>query len=102
MVNGHLAKLDNNMKETDAMVKRATLLLVGAWNDKLADRTNPFDEGIEQKWMSQWLFYANSARFASAMMGYDHAAFHYGWWNLSTNLQDLAEVIRLKKATKHR
>jgi hypothetical protein len=27
-----------------------------------------------------WLFYGNSARFASAMMGNNHAAFHYGWW----------------------
>jgi hydroxylamine dehydrogenase len=102
VVNGHFAKLDNSVKEADAMVKRSTLLLMGAWNDKLADKTNPFDEGIEQKWTSQWLFYANSLRFAGAMMGYDHAAFHYGWWNLSTNLQDLAEAIRLKKAVKHR
>jgi hydroxylamine dehydrogenase len=100
VVNGHFAKLDNSVSEVDAMVKRATLLMVGAWNDKLADKTNPFDEGIEQKWMSQWLFYGNSVRFASAMMGYDHTAFHYGWWNLSTNLQDMAESISLKKAVK--
>jgi hypothetical protein len=72
VVNGHFVKLDNSVKEADVMVKSATLLLVGAWNDKLADKTNPFDEGIEQK------------------------------GNLSANLQDMAETIRLKKAVKRR
>lgn len=100
VVTGHFAKFDNSVREADAMVKTTTLLLVDAWNAKLADKTNPFDESIEQKWITQWLFYANSLRFASAMMGYDHATFHYGWWNLTANLQDMAEMIKLKKGTK--
>ena len=62
---------------------------MAAWEAGLADPANPFDEGIEQKWILQWLFYSNSIRYASAMSGPDYAAFKNGWWNLTKNLQDM-------------
>ena len=96
-VDGHFARLDNTIRETDEMTLNATLLMVHAWDKGLADKENPFDEPIEIKWMSQWLFYANSVRYASAMSGPDFAGFKNGWWYLSKNLRDMEESMRLKK-----
>jgi len=62
----------------------------------LADNTNPFDEAIEQMWIRQWLFYANSVRYGSAMIGQDYAAFKNGWWDLTENLQKMKDLIELK------
>jgi hypothetical protein len=71
------------------MVLTATRLMLEAWDDGLADKTNPFDEFLEKKWVLQWLFYANSVRYASAMSGPDYAAFKNGWWELNKNLQEM-------------
>jgi hypothetical protein len=59
----------------------------------LGQDASPFDEAIEKKWMEQWLFYANSTRFASAMMGADYGVFAHGRWYLRKNLQELAEWL---------
>ena len=93
---GHFAKFDTTLIESDGMVKAATDLLVWAWNEGLADQSNPFDEAVEQKWMAQWLFYANSVRYASAMSGPDYAAFKLGWWELTKNLQEMQDLTELK------
>ena len=96
-VNGHFAKMDNTFAETDKMVATATQLMSKAWESGLADNSNPFDESIEQKWAKQWLFYANSVRYASAMTGApDYAAFKNGWWNLTNNLQEMQSLVALK------
>ena len=95
---GHFAKLENTLKETDAMTLAATQLLVQAWDKGLADKANPFDESIEQMWIRQWLFYSNSIRYASAMTGApDYTSFKNGWWDLTENLQKLLETIAIKK-----
>jgi hydroxylamine dehydrogenase len=75
------------------MALAATKLLVEAWNIGLADKSNPFDEAIEHKWLEQWLFYANSVRYGSAMSGPDYAAFKNGWWKLTKNLEDMQHFI---------
>ncbi|MBN1222764.1 MAG: hydroxylamine oxidase [Candidatus Aminicenantes bacterium] len=92
---GHFAKLRITIEETDKMVLTATEILLEAWDKELADTSNPFDEMIEQKWLLQWLFYANSVRYASAMSGPDYAAFKNGWWNLTKNLQEMRHFIDL-------
>jgi cytochrome c553 len=89
----HFAKLDSTLVESDAMTLAATGLLQEGWRKGVADRTNPFDEPIEQAWARQWLFYANSVRSASAMAGPDYAAFKHGWWDLTENLQHLQHLI---------
>ncbi len=104
-VTRHFDKMDNTLKETDRMTLQATKLLVYAWENDLAKGLphgeNPFDEAIEQKWLKQWLFYGNTARYASAMTGaQDYVAFKYGWWGLTTNLQEMKDKIELKKAVK--
>jgi hypothetical protein len=97
-VDMHFAKMDNTIRETDGMTLAATRLLEEAWEHGLADDSNPFDEAIEQKWIAQWLFYGNSVRYASAMTGaQDYTTFKYGWWGLTTNLEEMKEKIETKK-----
>jgi hypothetical protein len=59
----------------------------------MADRKNPFDEALEQQWVRQWLFYANSVRYGSAMSGPDYVAFKNGWWELTNGLQRMHETV---------
>ncbi len=100
-VQKHFEKMDKTIEETDEMVLTATLLLVEAWNRGLADKANPFDEEIEKKWVEQWLFYANSIRYASAMTGApDYATFKNGWWELNRNLQSMKNDIETLEVTK--
>lgn len=94
--NGHFAKIDAATVESDQMTLVATQLLLKAWNGKLANNNNPFNETIEQKWIRQWLFYATSTRYSSAMSGQDYAAFENGWWNLNENLQEMQDWIDLR------
>jgi hypothetical protein len=92
---GHFAKLEATNRETDRMVAAATRLMQAAWRAGLADPKNPFDEAVEQLWVRQWLFYANSVRYASAMSGApDYATFKNGWWNLTETLTKLAKEAR--------
>ncbi|TAL23874.1 MAG: hydroxylamine oxidase [Nitrospirae bacterium] len=94
---GHFAKLENTIKETNEMTLAATKLMVEAWGKGIEDKTNPFDEPIEQLWIKQWLFYSNSVRYASAMTGApDYAAFKLGWWELTNNLMMMRDAIDIK------
>ena len=99
-VTSYFEKMDNTLKETDKMVAASTNLLAEAWKENLADKTNPFDETIEQMWVQQWLFYANSVRYASAMSGPDYAAFKNGWWYLTKNLNDMHTLINQMRKDK--
>jgi hydroxylamine dehydrogenase len=100
-IDGHFDKLNTTIKEADAMTLAATLTLVDAWTKGvekgLPTNDNPFDEPIEQMWIRQWLFYGNSLKYASAMTGApDYAAFHDGWWNLTSNLMHMRDMVDLK------
>ncbi len=96
---GFFARFDTTIAETDRMIATTTKLMQRAWDNKLADPKNPFDEKIEQMWIANWLLYANSIRYASAMSGPDYATFKNGWWDMTKNLQDMKEEIdgRMKK-----
>ncbi len=96
-VQKHFEKFDNTNKETNGMVLSATQLMQRAWDKKIADNKNPFDETIELTWAQQWLFYANSIRYSSAMTGApDYAAFKNGWWYLTKTLQEIKVKIEKK------
>ena len=98
-IRGHFAKLNSTTKETDEMILAATKLVSRAWEKGIEDKTNPFDESIEQMWIRQWLFYSNSIRYASAMTGApDYTAFKNGWWYLNENLQQMKDWMEFKKA----
>ncbi|MCX7913984.1 MAG: hypothetical protein N2511_05300 [Thermodesulfovibrionales bacterium] len=101
----HFVKLENTIKEVDNMTLSATLLLLEAWKNNLAEGLihgkNPFDDAIEQMWIRQWLFYGNSIKYSSAMTGApDYATFKNGWWNLTENLQHMSDWIEFKKTSK--
>ncbi|HTZ16991.1 MAG TPA: multiheme c-type cytochrome [Dissulfurispiraceae bacterium] len=99
-VNRHFAKLDNTIKETNEMTLTATKLMMDAWQKGIEDKANPFDEPIEQMWVRQWLFYANSVRYSSAMTGApDFTSFNHGWWDLTNNLLNMKRAIDLKSET---
>ncbi len=103
LVDRHFAKLDNTIRETNEMTLSATMLMLDAWDRGIEDRSNPFDENIEMMWVKQWLFYANSTRYASAMTGApDYAAFKLGWWGLSHNLQQMKDMIEIKSLLKRK
>jgi hydroxylamine dehydrogenase len=96
-VNRHFAKFDTTIKETNEMTLTATKLMSDAWQKGIEDKTNPFDEPIEQMWVKEWLFYSNSVRYSSAMTGApDYAVFKNGWWHLTNNLLNMSSAINLK------
>jgi hypothetical protein len=99
-VDGHFDKLDHTIQETDRMTRVATDLMSKAWDQGLADRSNPFDEPIERQWMKQWLFYANSIRLGSAMGGPDSMSFHNGWFDLTTHLREMEDWVNTKAKAK--
>ncbi len=90
---GYFGKFAQTSAEADSMVLAATNLVRYAWEKKIADPANPFDEMIEQLWVKEWLFYANSVRYASAMSGPDYASFENGWWELSHTLEEMRELL---------
>ena len=99
-INGHFLKFQSTIKETDEMTLAATRLMNTTWDKQIEDKSNPFDESIEQMWARQWLFYANSIRYASAMTGApDYTAFKNGWWYQNENLQHMKDWMEFKKKT---
>jgi len=71
-----LQALENTIRTTNEMTLTATKIVSTAWEKGvakgLAQKDSPFNEYIEREWVEQWLFYANSTRFASAMAGSDY------------------------------
>ena len=98
-VRGQLGRLEDSIRSSDAMVASATGLLARAWKLGLAQGpaqgSSPFDEYIESLWVAQWLFYANSTRLASAMMGADLGVFENGRWSTATTLAHMQDWLRL-------
>ena len=95
---GHFEKMDETVKEADQMTHAATKLMLDAWRLGLADKTNPFDEALEMDWVRQWLFYANTVKYAAAMTGApDYTSFKNGFWALSYNIQKMKDQIETDK-----
>jgi hypothetical protein len=99
-VEGHFARFENTIKTTNEMTLTATKILFAAWEKGaakgLAQDDSIFNEAIEKKWVTQWLFYANSTRYASAMMGADYGVFANGRWYMSQNIQEMADWLEFK------
>ncbi len=99
-VDGQFARFQNTIRTTNEMTRTATRILMTAWEKGaargLAENDSIFNEAIEKKWVEEWLFFANSTRFASAMMGADYGAFANGRWYLSKNIQEMADWLRFK------
>lgn len=103
-VHGHWKRFENTILSTNAMTLASTKIMQQAWQKGvatgLADKESIFNEGIEKEWMKQWLFYGNSTRFASAMMGADYGVFANGRWKMAMNVQQLMDYLEFKLASK--
>ena len=101
-IGGHFAKLDRTIETTNSMTAAATALMQTAWDrgvaKGLAHDANPFDEALERQWSNQWLFYANSTRFASAMGGADYGVFANGRYVASSKLREMSDWLELLEA----
>lgn len=99
-VNGQFARFENTIKTTNEMTLTATGILLAAWEKGaakgLAQKDSIFNEAIEKKWVEQWLFYANSIRYSSAMVGADYGVFANGRWYMSKNIQEMADWLEFK------
>ena len=99
-VKGQFTRFENTIRTTNAMTLTATKILLSAWEKGaakgLAQKDSIFNEAIERKWVEQWLFYANSTRFASAMMGADYGVFANGRWHLGKNIQEMIDWLEFK------
>ena len=101
---GHYEKFARTIETTNAMTLAATRLMLGAWDRGLArglaQGESIFDEALERRWVSQWLFYANSTRYASAMGGADYGVFANGRYQLGTNLRDMLDHLELLESAR--
>ena len=99
-VDGQFARFENTIKTTNEMTLTATKILLTAWEKGaakgLAQNDSIFNEAIEKKWVEQWLFFANSTRYASAMAGADYGAFANGRWYMSKNIQEMVDWLEFK------
>jgi len=103
-VDGHWAHFENTILTTNEMTLTATKIILSAWEKGiakgLADNDSIFNEAIEKKWVEQWLFFANSTRFSSAMTGADYGVFANGRWYMSRNIQEMADWLEFKLSEK--
>ena len=99
-IDGHYARLERSIETTNAMTLAATKVMLTAWEKGaakgLAQNDSIFNEALERMWVEQWLFYANSTRFASAMGGADYGVFANGRWYLTKNLQMMVDWLGFK------
>ena len=99
-VNGQWTRFENTIKTTDEMTLTATKILLSSWEKGaakgLAQKDSIFNEAIEKKWVEQWLFFANSTRYASAMAGADYGVFANGRWYMTKNIQEMLDWLEFK------
>ncbi|MGD8461646.1 MAG: hydroxylamine oxidase, partial [Desulfobacterales bacterium] len=98
-VNGHWQRFENTIKETNAQTLTATRIMQDIWKLGLANyQDNPYDEAVEKKWSTTWLFYSNTIRFASSMAGGgDYGVFAGGRYQLSQTILELNDWLKLNK-----
>ncbi len=98
-VDGHWVRFENAIHTSNEMTLTSTRLIQKAWKKGvakgLAQNDSIFNEAIEKKWMEQWLFFSNSTRMSSAMLGTDYGVFDGGRWSMAKNIQDLNDWLQL-------
>jgi len=101
-VSQQYARYENTLQTTNDMTLTATKILSTCWEkgyaQGLPQGADIFDEAIEKMWVEQWLFYANSTRFASAMAGADYGTFANGRWYMSKNIQEMLDWMKIRMA----
>ena len=99
-VAGQFHRFEKTIKSANEMTLAATTVLLSAWERGaargLAQGDGIFNEAIEKKWVEQWLFFANSTRYASARAGADYGAFANGRWYMAKNIQEMVDWLEFK------
>ncbi|MBF0496618.1 MAG: hydroxylamine oxidase [Deltaproteobacteria bacterium] len=99
-VDKHFDRLDNTVDKTNKSTLAATQILLTAWDRGAAkgpaQGDSMFNEAIEKKWVEQWMFYANSTRFASAMAGADYGVFQRGRWDMAKDIEEMVDWLKFK------
>lgn len=99
-VEGQYAIFEAAVETSNKMTLAATQVLLSAWEkgaaEGMADGDSIFNEAIERQWVEQWLFYANTTRYAAAMMGADYGAFANGRWQMSRNIREMMDRLEFK------
>lgn len=102
--NGHFTRLDNTIAVSNRQTRTATDILLAAYAQGMARGPGAgdslFNETIEKKWVESWLFFGNSTRYASAMMGADYGVFANGRWWLNKNIAEMADYLDFLKAAR--
>jgi hydroxylamine dehydrogenase len=100
-VEGHFERFENTIQKTNEMTLAATNVILSAWKKGAASQKDGlFNEAIEKQWVEQWLFYANSTRFSSAMAGADYGVFANGRWFMAKNMQEMVDWLKFKLKAK--
>ena len=104
-VDGHFDRFYSTVKDSNGMTLAATKILLSAWDKGFAKgpglNDSPFNEAIEKNWIEQWLFYANSTRFASAMGGADYGVFNNGRFYMSKNIREMFEWMEQRRKSEN-
>ena len=99
-----LRRLDDVIKVTNQITLASTDILLKSWQSGLArgpgKKDSPFNEDIERMWVKSWLFYSNSIRLSTAMMGADYGVFDNGRFWLTHILYKMAEKVRTESRQK--
>lgn len=98
-VNGQYARFENTVQTTNSLTLAGTNLMQKAWAKGLADpKDGRYNQPLEKKWVELWLFYANSTRYAAAMMGADYGVFGNGRWYMQKMLAEILEKVEKNPA----
>jgi len=101
-VDGHWTRFENTIMTTNEMTATATGLVQQAWDGGvakgLAQNDSIFNEAIEKKWIEQWLFFGNSTRMSSAMLGTDYGVFDNGRWYMAKSIQEIYDWLQIMLA----
>ena len=97
-VNNQFKRFHHTIETTNKLTLTATKILLNAWKSGVAKgldkKDSVFNEAIEKMWVEQWLFFANSTRFASAMAGADYGTFANGRWYMSKNIRKMKDWLK--------
>lgn len=102
-VDGHWRRFEHTIATADGMTLTATRIMQQIWTRGLAQglpQHSPFDEAVEKTWVEQWLFFGNSVRYSSAMLGSDYGVFENGRWYQSKNLRELKSWLDFRRQHK--
>ncbi|MGM0682280.1 MAG: multiheme c-type cytochrome, partial [Thermodesulfobacteriota bacterium] len=99
-IDGYHERFLKVLEATNDMTLTSTQIMIKAWEEGavkgLEQEDSIFNEAMEKMWVQNWLFYANSTRFASAMSGADYGVFANGRWYQSLNIQKLSDYLDFK------